>query len=242
MPLRQTIVARVDLFESPAAYVLVGHEGPDLRRVMHVYRPAADWRPGNMLPVEEERTLYTEKECMARLAEIGAHHDAPLVCLLNASALLGMVRFVEGWYMLFVTRHEVAGVIGGHYIYRVEETAMQAVLPAAPDAKLSPIPPPPPTLFAAAAAAEADAHDDAQVTEREPSSTEARGPPPHHAGPPPIMQVIGNPKGGQSLVRGGKLLLAAAFSKVATSLQLNAENWAETKYKNLFSSMTSDWL
>jgi len=230
MPLRQTIVARVDLFESPAAYVLVGHEGPDLRRVMHVYRPAADWRPGNMLPVEEERTLYTEKECMARLAEIGAHHDAPLVCLLNASALLGMVRFVEGWYMLFVTRHEVAGVIGGHYIYRVEETAMQAVLPAAPDAKLSPIPPPPPTLFAAAAAAEGDAHDDAQVTEREPSSTEARGPPPHHAGPPPIMQVIGNPKGGQSLVRGGKLLLAAAFSKVATSLQLNAENWAETKY------------
>ena len=117
-PLRQTIVTRVDLFESPAAYVLVGHEGPDLRRVMHVYRPAADWRPGNMLPVEEERTLYTEKECMARLAEIGAHHDAPLVCLLNASALLGMVRFVEGWYMLFVTRHEVAGVIGGHYIYR----------------------------------------------------------------------------------------------------------------------------
>lgn len=230
MPLRQTIVARVDLFESPAAYVLVGHEGPDLRRVMHVYRPAADWRPGNMLPVEEERTLYTEKECMARLAEIGAHHDAPLVCLLNASALLGMVRFVEGWYMLFVTRHEVAGVIGGHYIYRVEETAMQAVLPAAPDAKLSPIPPPPPTLFAAAAAAEGDAHDDAQVTEPEPSSTEARGPAPHHAGPPPIMQVIGNPKGGQSLVRGGKLLLAAAFSKVATSLQLNAENWAETKY------------
>ena len=233
-PLRQTIVTRVDLFESPAAYVLVGHEGPDLRRVMHVYRPAADWRPGNMLPVEEERTLYTEKECMARLAEIGAHHDAPLVCLLNASALLGMVRFVEGWYMLFVTRHEVAGVIGGHYIYRVEETAMQAVHPAAPDAKLSPIPPPPPTLFAAAAAAdgEGDAHDDANVKKRAPS-TEARGPSP---GPPPIMQVIGNPKGGQSLVRGGKLLLAAAFSKVATSLQLTAENWAETKYMN------SDWL
>ena len=100
---------------------------------------------------------------------------------------------------------------------------MQAVHPAAPDAKLSPIPPPPPTLFAAAAAAdgEGDAHDDANV-----KKPVARGPSP---GPPPIMQVIGNPKGGQSLVRGGKLLLAAAFSKVATSLQLTAENWVETK-------------
>ena len=38
-----------------------------------------------------------------------------------------MVRFLEGWYILFVTRTEVAGVIGGHAIHRVEETAMLSV-------------------------------------------------------------------------------------------------------------------
>ena len=47
-----------------------------------------------------------------------------------------MVRFLEGWYMLFVTRAEVAGVIGGHSIHRIEETAMLSVANPADAASL----------------------------------------------------------------------------------------------------------
>lgn len=312
MPLPSPVVTRVDLFEGAATYVLIGHEGPSRRRLMHIQRPTAGraaLKPGMDAcpPVTEDRRTYTEEECMARLAEIGAQYDAPLVCVLKGSALLGMVRFLEGWYMLFVTRHEVAGVIGGHFIHRVEETAMHAVLPAAADA----MPPPAPSSVASSSAAsvaasapasraaeanearrlqatgrassalpavrptEALLRENAHLTEYERNELRAStsgaavpgsaalggvdvggddarstslanhwdpvGPAPvdRAAGPAPIMLALGGGKSSQSLVRGGKLLLAAAFSKVATSLQLTglAENWAETKYKNLFSSM-----
>ena len=73
-------------------------------------------------PVSEEQGVLTPAQCERRLAELG--DGAPLIKVLGADALLGMIRFLEGWHMLFVTRREPVGVLCGHCIYRVEETAM----------------------------------------------------------------------------------------------------------------------
>lgn len=98
----------IDVYESATAFVLVGHDG-ERRRLLHVQRrppggeDAAEQQP--LPPVSEEPRMFSVKACERRLAELS--EGQPLEHRLRASALLGMVRFLEGWYMLFVTRAEV---------------------------------------------------------------------------------------------------------------------------------------
>ena len=119
-------VTQVDVYEGLTSFVLVGHDR-DQRRLLQVHRrrPEGDELP----PVSEDACLYSVEGCRRRMSAIAIEQGAALSPepLLRASALLGMIRFVEGYYMVFVSRHEVAGVIAGHAICRVEETAMLAV-------------------------------------------------------------------------------------------------------------------
>ena len=39
----------------------------------------------------------------------------------NAFALIGFIRFLEGYYMTFVTKQLAVGVIGYHIIYTIED-------------------------------------------------------------------------------------------------------------------------
>ena len=119
----------VDVYESATHFVLVGHDG--LRRhILHVDRQqsTADKMNCAFPPVSEDsRSNYSTTTCAEQLANFSAA-NASLVCVLRgAPALLGMVRFLEGWYMLFVIQAEVAGTISGRKIYRVEETAMLSI-------------------------------------------------------------------------------------------------------------------
>ena len=42
----------------------------------------------------------------------------------NAFALIGFIRFLEGYYMMFVTKQLAVGVIGYHIIYTIEDVVM----------------------------------------------------------------------------------------------------------------------
>ena len=146
------VFATIDVYESATEFILVGHEGKR-RRILRIDRrasaavmgpSAAQQRessaphtggegapPLALPPVSEDPRTYTEQECRVQLDSISAAAGEPALSerrSLRAAALLGMVRFLEGWYMLFVTRAEVAGVIAGHSIHRVEETAMISVV------------------------------------------------------------------------------------------------------------------
>lgn len=46
----------------------------------------------------------------------------------SAYALLGAVRFLEGYYLILVTKRRRVALIGAHYIYKIEDTAMVPVL------------------------------------------------------------------------------------------------------------------
>ena len=97
---------QLDVYETPQTLVLVGRLPSGLHRmalVRRMHSPDDDDLP----PVSEEPTLFGPKALADRLAVLGATK------LLKADALLGMVRFLEGWYLLLVTRREPVGVLSG---------------------------------------------------------------------------------------------------------------------------------
>ncbi|KAJ1636229.1 SAC domain-containing protein [Pavlovales sp. CCMP2436] len=71
-----------------------------------------------------------------------------LVFVLHACAFLGMVRFLESYYLHFATRREHVGLIGARSVYRIDATTL---VPTAPPAELAQrlsavLPPPSATL------------------------------------------------------------------------------------------------
>jgi len=120
----------LDVYENPSRFVVVGRRRVDGGtasalgyQLLVVDRELPPGEEAEVLPpVSEEQGVLTPAQCERRLAELG--DGAPLIKVLGADALLGMIRFLEGWHMLFVTRREPVGVLCGHCIYRVEETAM----------------------------------------------------------------------------------------------------------------------
>lgn len=202
--------SQVDVYDSPSGgqFVLVGHGAGGSRHILHVHRRPATAAGNEELPVSEELQTQSEASCEARLRELifanlppDEAQEAPLAPMLRACALLGMVRFLEGWYMLFVTRTDIVGVIGGHAIHRVEETAMVSVA--------------------------RQATDGANSTEAAPATAEPTGGGDGESGSANSSAAAASASSGGGsafgLFRGGKRFLHAAASGIAARLRV--ENW-----------------
>ena len=114
-------IRHIDVYETPQALVLVGRFPSGQHRVALVRRTHDTEEDRQLPPVTEDADMLGDQALAERLSGLRATK------LLEADALLGMVRFLEGWYLLLVTGREPVGVISGHVIFRVEETAMLSV-------------------------------------------------------------------------------------------------------------------
>jgi len=212
----------IDVYELPHEFVLVGHAGKR-RHLLHVSRaqppPATAADDVLLPPVIEDASSYTEAACAAKLHALAGSPTATGAAaagyaparILRACALLGVVRFLEGWHMLFVTRSEVVGVIGGHAIHRIEETVMLSVASKSDEA---------------GSGSGGGSGAGSGGTERSCGGVGTGGGVGGGGG-----GASGSSSSSSSLVKGSKRLMHAAVSGLATRLQLTgwAENWAESK-------------
>lgn len=75
----------------------------------------------------EEDALYTRKEAEQLLKMIidgnrnsGGCNEVPM----QIHGIIGFIKFTQGWYMLFITRRSQVALVGGHYIYHIDETKL----------------------------------------------------------------------------------------------------------------------
>ncbi|KAG8466340.1 hypothetical protein KFE25_002096 [Diacronema lutheri] len=131
--------SELELYESPSAFYLFGRSRArssawSLLKVRREEPP--DEPDGVPPPIEEDAGEYSSAEMRAlvqrlHLATKAKGHAQGLVHALRACAFLGMVRFLESHYMLFVTRREHVGLIGPHAVYRIDATVLVSTAPVA---------------------------------------------------------------------------------------------------------------
>jgi hypothetical protein len=79
------------------------------------------------LVVIEDDVLYTEQE-KSRLLKmiedgnlsVGGLQLSPM----RIYGVVGFVRFTMGWYMILITKRRQVALLGGHYIYHIDETRL----------------------------------------------------------------------------------------------------------------------
>jgi hypothetical protein len=77
--------------------------------------------------VIEDDVLYTEPEKtrLLKMIEDGNLSVGGLqLSSMRIYGVVGFVRFTQGWYMIFITKRRQVALLGGHYIYHIDETRL----------------------------------------------------------------------------------------------------------------------
>ncbi|XP_063487081.1 polyphosphoinositide phosphatase isoform X4 [Symphalangus syndactylus] len=121
-------VQKLVLYETRARYFLVGSNNAETKyRVLKFDRT----EPKDLVIIDD-RHVYTQqevRELLGRLdlgnrTKMGQKGSSGLFRAVSAFGVVGFVRFLEGYYIVLITKRRKMADIGGHAIYKVEDTNM----------------------------------------------------------------------------------------------------------------------
>ncbi|CAG8459681.1 7646_t:CDS:10 [Paraglomus occultum] len=81
------------------------------------------------LNVIEDDAIYSKQEINDILSGLGEGNRVTggLNKVLEAYGIVGFIRFTEGFYMSLIMKRSPAALIGGHYIYNIDETKLLSI-------------------------------------------------------------------------------------------------------------------
>nr|XP_033791998.1 polyphosphoinositide phosphatase [Geotrypetes seraphini]XP_033791999.1 polyphosphoinositide phosphatase [Geotrypetes seraphini] len=121
-------VQKLVLYETRARYFLVGNNHAETKyRVLKIDRT----EPKDLVIIDDKH-VYTQqevRELLGRLdqgnrTKMGQKGSSGLSRTVSAFGIVGFVRFLEGFYMVLITKRRKMADIGGHAIYKIEDTNM----------------------------------------------------------------------------------------------------------------------
>lgn len=114
---------KFSLYETQARYYLVGGDLHDENfRVLKIDRTA----PPGQLGLVEDEVVYDKYQMNNLLTTIdqGNKKGGGMKLKGNSWGLLGFIRFTDSYYMLMITKKQQVAMVGGHYIYQVDDTQL----------------------------------------------------------------------------------------------------------------------
>ena len=121
---------KFSLYETATRYYIVGADMLDRHfRVLKIDRTAE----AGDLSIAEDEIVYTKKEMNQLLNAIDDGNKSTGGMSLKCSTwgILGFIRFTGAYYMLLITKRSQVAMIGGHYIYQVDDTELVALTTSA---------------------------------------------------------------------------------------------------------------
>ncbi|KAI7880338.1 hypothetical protein K492DRAFT_130261 [Lichtheimia hyalospora FSU 10163] len=114
------------LYETKTRYYLIGtNQSRQRYRVLQIHRT----NPKELTVIEDE-VVYTEREkaWLLQMIENGNLSVGGLQLVpMRIYGIVGFIRFTEGWYMIFITKRKQVALLGGHYVYHIDETRLVPV-------------------------------------------------------------------------------------------------------------------
>ena len=122
---------RIALYETKSRFYVVGSNNTQNRfRVLKIDR--TDPRG---LHISDDTTVYNSKEIRELLtmiddgnrSKVGQKMGSGLSRTVSAFGIAGFVKFLEGYYIILITKRRKVGLIGHHTIYKIEDTVMISI-------------------------------------------------------------------------------------------------------------------
>ncbi|GAO46898.1 hypothetical protein G7K_1116-t1 [Saitoella complicata NRRL Y-17804] len=126
-------MVRFTLYETRTRFYVVGANADDtIFRVLKIDRTV----DVGELSLTEDDAVYNRRQVLALLGTIeDGNKSTGFTKLLVAWGIVGFIRFTAGYYMSLITKRSIVALIGGHYVYHVDETQLLPIM-AGPTSKL----------------------------------------------------------------------------------------------------------
>ncbi|EFA02109.1 polyphosphoinositide phosphatase [Tribolium castaneum] len=118
-------IQKIALYETKSKYYLVGSNNTQTRfRVLKIDRQEA-----KDLKIYDDKVEYTEKEIhdLVNMIDSGNRQrsaNSGFSKVISSFGIVGFIRFLEGFYIILITKRRKVAVIGYHTIYKIEDTSM----------------------------------------------------------------------------------------------------------------------
>ncbi|CAL8318131.1 unnamed protein product [Merluccius merluccius] len=131
MPQSSALISGVQsliLYETRARYFMVGsNQAQTKHRVLKIDRT----EPKDLVIIDDKHVYSQQevRELLGRLdlgnrTKIGQKGSSGLSRAVSAYGIVGFVSFLEGYYIVLITKRRKMADIGGHSIYKIEDTSM----------------------------------------------------------------------------------------------------------------------
>ncbi|OZJ05306.1 hypothetical protein BZG36_01584 [Bifiguratus adelaidae] len=121
---RLTLV-KFTLYETKARFYIIGADQEERHfRVLKIDRTSQ-----TELVVIEDEVIYSAGQIAELLEMIAYGNPGGVRKVVTAFGIVGFIRFTEGYYISLITRRNPVALLGGHYIYHIDDTTLLNIGP-----------------------------------------------------------------------------------------------------------------
>ena len=114
---------KFSLYETASRFYLVGMDVMDRTfRILKIDRMATT----GDLSIAEDDIVYSKDDMdkLLNTVDDGNRSSGGLKLRSSTWGLLGFIKFTEDYYMLLITKRSQVAIIGGHYVYQIDDTEL----------------------------------------------------------------------------------------------------------------------
>ncbi|KAI9330399.1 SacI homology domain-containing protein [Obelidium mucronatum] len=119
--------SKLTLYETRARFFMVG-SGADEEsfRIIKIDRSLDS---SGALAVTDDKIVYSRQEMMdlLKMIESGNVSTGGLRRVASCFGIVGFIKFLEGYYMILITKRSAVALIGGHYVYHIDDTLLLGI-------------------------------------------------------------------------------------------------------------------
>lgn len=120
---KRIILQRFTIYNSKSTMYIVGSNAKEsLFRILEINKDLQD--ETNLTILEDKSYFYTRKDMIDLINGLNESIDGGIHKIAQGYGLLGLIKFTKGYYLSIITKCSQVAIIGGHFIYHIDETKL----------------------------------------------------------------------------------------------------------------------
>ncbi|KAG2732219.1 hypothetical protein G9P44_004636 [Scheffersomyces stipitis] len=120
---KRIILQRFTIYNSLTTMYIVGSNAKEsLFRILEIGKDQSN--EDQLVILEDKSYFYTRKDMVELLNGLDESIEAGIHKIAQGYGLLGFIKFTKGYYLSIITKCSQVAVLGGHYMYHIDETKL----------------------------------------------------------------------------------------------------------------------
>ncbi|CCE86927.1 Piso0_005450 [Millerozyma farinosa CBS 7064] len=120
---KRIILQRFTVYNSQSTMYIVGSNAKEsLFRILEINKDVDD--ESKLQIIEDKNFFYTRKDMVELIKGLSESIEGGIHKIAHGFGLLGLIKFTKGYYLCIITKCSQVAILGGHYIYHIDETKL----------------------------------------------------------------------------------------------------------------------